>query len=94
MKIPRHSAVPFSKGQARVESISIRIKRNFDSWSAHALGPEFLTYVLWPSRRRARDNLGEVLVEGSKSKLGCHCAVAAFALIVTAEPYFAVTQTE
>ena len=37
-------------------------------------------------------NLGEVLLNGSESKLNVTTELQAFGLIVTAEPYFAVTQ--
>jgi len=37
-------------------------------------------------------NLGEVLLNGDDSKLHVTTDMQAFALIVTAEPYFAVTQ--
>ena len=88
--------LPFSKGQARVESRkgAIRIQAQFDKLErATRFGPEFLTYVLWAVSPEGRaDNLGEVLVEGSKSKLDVTAQLQAFALIVTAEPYFAVTQ--
>jgi outer membrane protein OmpA-like peptidoglycan-associated protein len=88
--------MPYSKGQARVESRrgAIRIQGQFDKLEPAArFGPEFLTYVLWAVSPEGRaDNLGEVLVEGSKSKLDVTAQLQAFALIVTAEPYFAVTQ--
>jgi outer membrane protein OmpA-like peptidoglycan-associated protein len=88
--------MPFSKGQARVESKrgAMRIQAQFEKLEpATRFGPEFLTYVLWAVSPEGRaDNLGEVLVEGSKSKLDVTAQLQAFALIVTAEPYFAVTQ--
>jgi outer membrane protein OmpA-like peptidoglycan-associated protein len=88
--------MPLSKGQARVESKrgAIRIQAQFDKLEpATRFGPEFLTYVLWAVSPEGRaDNLGEVLLEGSKSKLDVTAQLQAFALIVTAEPYFAVTQ--
>jgi outer membrane protein OmpA-like peptidoglycan-associated protein len=88
--------MPFSKGQARVESKrgAIRIQAQFDKLErASRFGPEFLTYVLWAVSPEGRaDNLGEVLLEGAKSKLDVTAQLQAFALIVTAEPYFAVTQ--
>ena len=60
---------------------------------ANRFGPEFLTYVLWAVSPEGRaDNLGEVLLEGSKSKLDVTSQLQAFALIVTAEPYYAVAQ--
>jgi outer membrane protein OmpA-like peptidoglycan-associated protein len=62
--------------------------------SPATFGNEYLTYVLWaisPEGRAA--NLGEVLVGGNdRSKLTATTDLQAFALIVTAEPYFAVRQ--
>jgi outer membrane protein OmpA-like peptidoglycan-associated protein len=88
--------MPFSKGQAKVESKrgAIRIQAQFDKMDAATrFGPEFLTYVLWAVSPEGRaDNLGEVLLTGAKSKLDVTAQLQAFALIVTAEPYFAVTQ--
>ena len=88
--------MPFSKGQAKVESKrgAIRIQAQFDKMDAATrFGPEFLTYVLWAVSPEGRaDNLGEVLLAGAKSKLDVTAQLQAFALIVTAEPYFAVTQ--
>ncbi len=88
--------LPFSKGKAKVEGRrgAIRIEAQFEKLeSATRFGPEFLTYVLWAVSPEGRaDNLGEVLLDGSKSKLDVTAQLQAFALIVTAEPYFAVTQ--
>ncbi len=57
------------------------------------LGGQYLTYVLWAITPEGRAvNLGEVLPGGNgKSKLDVTTDLQAFALIVTAEPYFAVT---
>jgi len=55
-------------------------------------GTEYLTYVLWAISPEGRPvNLGEVLVGGNhRSKLETTTQLQAFALIVTAEPYYAV----
>jgi outer membrane protein OmpA-like peptidoglycan-associated protein len=55
-------------------------------------GNEYLTYVLWAISPEGRPvNLGEVLVGGNhRSKLDTTTQLQAFALIVTAEPYYAV----
>jgi outer membrane protein OmpA-like peptidoglycan-associated protein len=55
-------------------------------------GNEYLTYVLWAVSPEGRPvNLGEVLVGGNhRSKLETVSQLQAFALIVTAEPYYAV----
>ena len=57
-------------------------------------GGEYLTYVLWAiSPEGKADNLGEVLLSGNeRSELTATTSLQAFALIVTAEPYFAVQQ--
>jgi len=88
--------LPLAKGEAKVEGKkgAIRIQAQFEKLEPAArFGPEFLTYVLWAVSPEGRaDNLGEVRAEGSKSKLEVTAQLQAFALIVTAEPYFAVTQ--
>ena len=88
--------LPFARGQAKVESKkgAIKIQARFDKLqSATQFGPEFLTYVLWAITPEGRaTNLGEVLLEGTKSKLEVTAQLQAFALVVTAEPYFAVMQ--
>jgi outer membrane protein OmpA-like peptidoglycan-associated protein len=55
-------------------------------------GNEYLTYVLWAVSPEGRPvNLGEILVGGNhRSKLETASQLQAFALIVTAEPYYAV----
>jgi len=60
---------------------------------ASQYGPEFLTYVLWAITPEGRSkNLGEVVLNGGGSSLDVTTDLQAFALIVTAEPYFGVTQ--
>jgi outer membrane protein OmpA-like peptidoglycan-associated protein len=60
---------------------------------AQRYGPEYLTYVLWAITPEGRSkNLGEVVLEDTKSHLDVTTDLQAFALIVTAEPYFGVTQ--
>jgi outer membrane protein OmpA-like peptidoglycan-associated protein len=88
--------LPWSGGDAKVESKrgAVRIQARFGNLEpATRFGPEFLTYVLWAISPEGRaDNLGEVVLDRSKSKLDVTAQLQAFALIVTAEPYFAVTQ--
>ena len=57
-------------------------------------GPEYLTYVVWAITPEGRaKNLGEVVLDdGGSSHLDVTTDLQAFALIVTAEPYFGVTQ--
>jgi outer membrane protein OmpA-like peptidoglycan-associated protein len=62
--------------------------------SPTTFGNEYLTYVLWAISPEGRaENLGEVLVgSNDRSKLTATTNLQAFALIVTAEPYFGVRQ--
>jgi outer membrane protein OmpA-like peptidoglycan-associated protein len=89
--------MPSANGVAEVNSKrgSIAIDAEFGGLQKPtAFGNEYLTYVLWaisPEGRAA--NLGEVLLGGNhRSKLKVTTDLQAFALIVTAEPYYAVRQ--
>ncbi|MES2222135.1 MAG: OmpA family protein [Acidobacteriota bacterium] len=88
--------LPFAKGQARIENRKgiITIELQLQKMSpATQLGPEFLTYVLWGITPEGRaTNLGEILLNGQKAKMVATTQIPNFALIVTAEPYFAVTE--
>jgi outer membrane protein OmpA-like peptidoglycan-associated protein len=89
--------MPAANGEASVKSNrgSIAIEAEFgELQKPTALGTEYLTYVLWAvSPEGSAVNLGEVLVGGNhRSKLNVTTNLQAFALIVTAEPYFAVHQ--
>ena len=64
-------------------------------WShGQKLGSEYLTYILWAISPEGRAvNLGEVLLGGNdRSKVKVTTDLQAFALIVTAEPYYAVRE--
>ncbi len=88
--------LPSARGEAKVESKQgrIEIAVEFEGLQpATKNGAEYLTYVLWaitPEGRTA--NLGEVLLNGTKSKLDVSTELQVFGLVVTAEPYFAVTR--
>jgi outer membrane protein OmpA-like peptidoglycan-associated protein len=88
--------LPESHGEAKVESKQgyIEIEVEFDELEpATRFGPEYLTYVMWAITPEGRaTNLGEILLNGSESKLNVTTELQAFGLIVTAEPYFAVSQ--
>src|SRR4029079_10324195 len=88
--------MPEARGEAKVESKQgyIEVEVEFDDLqSATRFGPEFLTYVLWAITPEGRaTNLGEIILNGSKSKLDVTTELQAFGLVVTAEPYFAVAQ--
>ena len=88
--------LPNSRAEAKVESKQgyIEIEVEFDNMQpATKNGPEYLTYVLWAITPEGRaSNLGEVLLNGTKSKLNVTTELQVFGLVVTAEPYFAVSR--
>ncbi len=89
--------MPSANGVAEVNSKrgSIEIEAEFGGLlRPTTFGTEYLTYVLWAISPEGRAvNLGEVLVGGNRrSKLRVTTDLQAFALIVTAEPYYAVRQ--
>jgi outer membrane protein OmpA-like peptidoglycan-associated protein len=88
--------MPEARGEARVESRagSTKIETHVDRLRApESFGPEFLTFVLWAITPEGRAmNLGELAPSGDHSNLLSTSDLQAFGLVVTAEPYFAVTQ--
>lgn len=89
--------MPSADGKAKVRSKrgTVEVEAEFKNLqSPTTFGGEYLTYVLWAiSPDGHAVNLGEVLVGGNdRSKLTVTTDLQAFALIVTAEPYFAVQQ--
>ena len=91
------SLMPQAKGEAKVESKKgyIEIEVEFqDLQNPTTFGNEYLTYILWAVSPEGRAmNLGEVLVgDNHRSKLDVTTDLQAFALVVTAEPYYAVRQ--
>jgi outer membrane protein OmpA-like peptidoglycan-associated protein len=90
------SLMPQAQGEAIVNSKQgrIEIKARMEKLTlASQFGPEYLTYVLWAVTPGGRPkNLGEVLLNGKNSHMEVTTDLQTFGLIVTAEPYFAVTQ--
>jgi len=89
--------MPSANGVAEINSKrgSIAIEGEFGNLQKPTtFGNEYLTYVLWAISPEGRAvNLGEVLLGGNhRSKLNVTTDLQAFALIVTAEPYYAVRQ--
>ena len=87
--------MPGASGVAKVESKSgaMKIEAEFRGLDKPtSFGTEYLTYVMWAISPEGRPvNLGEVLVgDDHRSKLDVTTDLQAFALIVTAEPYYAV----
>jgi outer membrane protein OmpA-like peptidoglycan-associated protein len=89
--------LPSADGKAKVRSKrgTMEVEAEFGNLqSPTTFGGEYLTYVLWAISPEGRSiNLGEVLVgDNNRSKLTATTDLQAFALIVTAEPYYAVRQ--
>ena len=93
----RYTALaPGAAGQAVIEPnrIAWRIHATFTNLpSASKLGPPLLAYVLWAVTPDGRaTNLGEIDLAGGAGKLNGKMVPGRFGLIVTAEPYFAVSR--
>jgi outer membrane protein OmpA-like peptidoglycan-associated protein len=89
--------LPIANGKAKVRSKrgTLEVEATFGNLqSPTVFGSEYLTYVMWAISPEGRPvNLGEVLVgDNDRSKLTATTDLQAFALIVTAEPYYAVRQ--
>jgi outer membrane protein OmpA-like peptidoglycan-associated protein len=87
--------MPSASGEAKVDSKrgAMKIEVEFAGLGKPtSFGNEYLTYVLWAISPEGRPvNIGEVLVGSNhRSKLDVTTDLQAFALIVTAEPYYAV----
>jgi hypothetical protein len=88
--------LPDARGEATVQSKrgAVEIMADFSHLQEPSLyGPQFLTYVLWAISPEGRPvNLGELVPNhANKGKLNVTTDLQAFALLVTAEPYFSVT---
>ena len=87
--------MPAVTGEAKIESERGTMKIGLELGSLDkpaSFGTEYLTYVLWAISPEGQPaNLGEVLVGSNhRTKLTVTTDLQAFALIVTAEPYYAV----
>jgi len=85
-----------ASGEAKVEGkkTNIEIEAKFQGLEeATKFGLESLTYVLWAVSPQGRAvNLGEVMLEHGNGRVKAFTDLQTFGMIVTAEPYFAVTQ--
>ncbi|HVO81509.1 MAG TPA: OmpA family protein [Terriglobales bacterium] len=85
-----------ASGEAKIEGkkTNIQIDAKFEGMEdASKFGLEYLTYVLWAVSPQGRAvNLGEVVLEQGKGRVKAYTGLQTFGMIVTAEPYFAVTQ--
>jgi outer membrane protein OmpA-like peptidoglycan-associated protein len=87
---------PDLRGEAKVEgkggTIAINVELKHMA-PANRFGGQYLTYVLWAITPEDRAvNLGEILPEkDGKDKISVTTDLQAFGMIITAEPYYAVT---
>jgi len=88
--------LPRAQGEAKVTSLrgGITIEAKFKGLTpANGFGKEYLTYVLWAISADGRpQNLGEVLPDNDKNSIRVTTSFQSFGMIVTAEPYFSVSQ--
>jgi outer membrane protein OmpA-like peptidoglycan-associated protein len=72
----------------------VHISANFKNIPpASTFGGEFLTYVMWGISTEGRaTNLGELTLKRGKGEIEANEQLLTFGLVVTAEPYFAVSQ--
>jgi outer membrane protein OmpA-like peptidoglycan-associated protein len=85
-----------ASGEAKVEGkkTNFQIEAKFQNLEdATKFGLEYLTYVLWAVSPEGRPvNLGELSLEHGNAHVKAFTDLQSFGMIVTAEPYFAVTQ--
>jgi hypothetical protein len=86
-----------AKGEAVIEPKrgSTVVKLKLENLPEPArFGAQFLTYVAWAISPDGRaHNLGEVILNGSqKGRLSTSTPLQTFAMIITAEPYYSVSQ--
>ncbi len=85
-----------ASGEAKIEGkkANVAIDAKFQGLDdATKFGLEYLTYVLWAVSPQGRaESLGELVVEKGNAHLKASTDMQTFGMIVTAEPYFAVTQ--
>jgi len=87
--------MPRARGEIEVSGKRgyIEISGKFDRLEPPArFGPEYLTYVMWAITPEGRaTNLGELQIKDER-EVRVTTELQSFGLVVTAEPYFAVTQ--
>ena len=85
-----------ASGEARVQNKGSRTEidaKFLGLDEATKFGLEYLTYVLWAVSPGGRAvNLGEVVLKNGAGEVKAISDMQTFGMIVTAEPYFAVTQ--
>ena len=96
LKLEGSSYAPKGKGEVKVDSKTGATK--VDAFiekmpPASSIAEGYLTYVLWAITSEGRaENMGELMLEGGHARLQAATELQTFGMIVTAEPYYAVTQ--
>ncbi len=87
--------IPLAKGQLRVQNKQgvTYIEGEINKLEpATKFGGPFLTYVLWAiTPEGSVNNLGEIIVNGTSGRIKASTNQQSFGLMLTAEPYFAIT---
>ena len=87
-----------ASGEAKVEGkkTNIEVDAKFEGMEdATKFGLEYLTYVAWAVSPQGRAvSLGELVLDHGKARLKAFTDLQTFGMIVTAEPYSAVTQPD
>jgi len=88
---------PGTGGQARVKMLKdggVSVTARFAGLGTPAkFGNQYLTYILWAAVPKGRTiKIGEVMVDGNGGQVVATTALHTFAMLVTVEPYAAVTQ--
>ena len=90
------SFAPKAKGEVKVDSKTgaTKVEAYIEKMpAANTLSDGYLTYVLWAITPEGRaENMGELMLEGDHARLQAATELQTFGMIVTAEPYYAVTQ--
>jgi outer membrane protein OmpA-like peptidoglycan-associated protein len=87
--------LPRAQGEAKVgtRNGTVQIQSKFSGLdSPRTFGSEYLVYVLWAITPEGNaTNLGQLIVKDQKSKVDVTTKLQTFGMMVTAEPYFAVS---
>src|SRR5207245_11745901 len=85
-----------ASGQAEAKNKDTRVEisaKITNLEDATKFGLEYLTYVLWAVSPQGRaENLGELTLKSGNGEVKAITDMQTFGMIVTAEPYFAVSQ--
>lgn len=87
--------LPRAQGEAKIQAKAgvLNVDAKFEGLpDSSTFGPAYLVYVLWAITPEGRaTNLGQLVLDITKSKLQVTTRLQTFGMIVTAEPYFAVS---